>query len=538
MNMNFIEEFLVKRRANATNVFIIETFDPKRIQQFKNFIVSSEDFATHKKYYFDLQAIELIDLESGAPIVTQQQQFFAPAPIPVSPQQLLNTLRSQPTVLIISYAFDTRHSQFLSDFLVSASHDEQLYRHKSTIIIFVSDADIFPQVVRRFAHTISIPPSTPEERMQLLKKVKEEIEEVANVKLNLNISADLVNASAGLTLHDVETVALESFLLYRDFKVEAFTNYKIRLLREMGLEFVMPIRGFESVGGYDYLKSYIMNRVVKVLRNPDSAQRFGLGVPKGILLYGPPGTGKTWFAKALAKEIGLPMVVIEASTFLRGIVGETEARVKQVTQLIESLAPVVVFIDEFDQLTLSRQAVMSTDSGVTRRMTNMLLSWLGDENRKGFVVGATNYVQDIDPAFLRPGRLDEVIPVFYPDFKARLEILKVHTSVVRKVPLKDVNLEEIARKTYLWTGAELEKLVIEAANIAMYENAEYVTQEHFESALRSIEVNVSEREQKLKQMVNELRKLEIVNQTFLKRALEFYMRTESSVSERIKSVLG
>jgi transitional endoplasmic reticulum ATPase len=232
------------------------------------------------------------------------------------------------------------------------------------------------------------------------------------------------------------------------------------------------------------------------------------------------------------------MVVIEASTFLRGVVGETEARVKQVTQLIESLAPVVVFIDEFDQLALSRQAVVSTDSGVSRRMTNMLLSWLGDEGRRSFVVGATNFVNDVDPAFLRPGRMDEIIPVFYPDFKARLEILKVHTSVIRRVPLKGVNLEEIAKKTYMWTGAELEKLVIEAASLAMSENSEYVTQEHFEEALKTIEVNVNEREQRLKQMINELRRLEIVNQTFLKRALDFYIKTESSISERVKGVIG
>jgi SpoVK/Ycf46/Vps4 family AAA+-type ATPase len=533
----FIDEFLLKRRANATNVYIIETFDPKRIQQFKKFVIESTEFATHKKYYFDLQTLELIDLESNAPI-SIQQQFFAPTPVPVSPQQLLNMLRSQPAILIISYVFDQRHVQYLSDLLVASSHDEQLYSHKSTVVVFTSNADIFQQVVRRFAHAISIPPSTPEERLQLLKKVKEEIEEVAGVKLNLNISADIVNASAGLTLHDVETVALESFLLHRDFKVEAFTQYKIKLLREMGVEYIVPSRGFESVGGYDYLKQYVLNRVVRVLRNPDVAKYYGLGVPRGILLYGPPGTGKTWFAKALAKEIGLPMITIDPSTFLRGIVGETEARIKQVTQIIESLAPVIVFIDEFDQLALSRQAVMSTDSGVTRRTTNMLLSWLGDENRKSFVVGATNFVSDVDPAFLRPGRLDEVIPVFYPDFKARLEILKVHTSVIRKVPLKDVNLEEIAKRTYMWSGAELEKLVIEATSLAMTENSEHVTQEHFESALKSIEVNVSEREQRLKQMINELRKLEIVNQSFLKRALEFYMKSESAVSERVKSVIS
>jgi SpoVK/Ycf46/Vps4 family AAA+-type ATPase len=536
--MSFLNEFIVKRKANVSNVFLVETVDPKRIQQFKKFILSSEDFAAHKKYCFDLQTSELLDLESNAPIIQQQQQFFAPAPVPISPQQLLNMLRSQPTVLIISYVFDQRHAQYLSDLLVASSHDDQLYSHKSTVVVFTSDVSIFPQIVRRLSHTITLPTSTPEERLELLKKIKDEIEEASGVKLNLNISADLVNASAGLTLHDIETVTLESFMLYRDFKVEVFTSYKIKLLKEIGIEYIVPSRGFESIGGYNYLKEYVRNRIIRVLRNPDIAQRYGLSVPRGILLYGPPGTGKTWFAKALAKEIGLPMITIDPSTFLRGIVGETEARIKQVTQIIESLAPVIVFIDEFDQLTLSRQAIVSTDSGVSRRMANMLLAWLGDENRKSFVVSATNFVSDVDPAFLRPGRLDEVIPVFYPDFKARLEILRVHTSVVRKVPLKDVDLESIAKRTYLWTGAELEKLVIEAASIAMSENAEYVTQEHFENALRSIEVNVNEREQKLKQMINELRKLEIVNQAFLKKALEFYVKSESSVSERVKSIIS
>jgi len=390
------------------------------------------------------------------------------------------------------------------------------------------------QVARRFAYTIAPPPSLPAEREEVLRNIASELSQALNRELRLTIDADIINASSGLTLHDVETAALESFATFRDFKVETFTSYKIKILREAGLEFIQPTRGFESVGGYEYLKQYIMNRVIKVLRNPEVAQRYGLGVPKGILLYGPPGTGKTWLARALAKEVGLPMVIIDPSTFLRGIVGETEARVKQVTAIIESLAPIVVFIDEFDQLTLSRQAVVSTDSGVARRMTNMLLSWLGDENRKTFIVGATNYVSDVDPAFLRPGRLDEVIPVFFPDAKAREEILRVHTNVVRRVPLKDVNLGDIVEKTYLWSGAELEKLVLEAASLAMTSDSEYVTQEHFEEAMNAIEVNTAEREKHLKLMIQELKRLENVNRSFLKSALTSFERAEGY---RVKGVV-
>jgi SpoVK/Ycf46/Vps4 family AAA+-type ATPase len=529
----YFDEFLLKRRANATNVYLLETCDPKRISQFKQLILQSDHFRAHRRLFFDLQSGELTDLETGAPVQASSPSIFGPTA--VTPQQLLSLLRAQPSVLLVSYAFSDRHAQYLSDFLVSASHDDALYRQRSTVIVFTSDTSLFPQVVRRFAYTLSPPPSLPEEREAVLKSIASELSQALGHDVPLTINADVIVASSGLTLHDVETAALESFATSRDFKVEVFTQYKIKLLREMGLEYIEPKRGFESVGGYDYLKQYVFNRVIRILRNPEIAQKYGLGVPKGILLYGPPGTGKTWLAKALAKEVGLPMVLIDASTFLRGIVGETEARVKQVAAIVESLSPVIVLIDEFDQLTLSRQAVMSTDSGVSRRMANMLLSWLGDERRRSFVVGATNFVQDIDPAFLRPGRLDEVIPVLPPDHQARLEILRVHTSVVRRVPLCEVDLLAIAERTYLWTGAELEKLVVEASSLAMVEGAECVTQEHFESAMESIEVNVPERERQLKLMLQELGKLENVNRSFLKRALELFAQSEGS---RVKGVVA
>jgi len=534
----YFEEFLLKRQANATNVFLVETYDPKRISQFKQLILQSAHFRAHRKLFYDLQSNELVDFETGMPaqdLSSPSKSFFiAPSPKQLL-SQLLSLLRGRPTVLLISYAFAWSHARELDDFLVAASHDAMLYRLKSTVVVFTSDAGLFSQAVRRFVYTLSPPPSLPEEREVVLRSIASELSQALGRDLSLTINADIISASSGLTLHDVETAALESFAASHDFRVEAFTQYKIKLLREAGLEYVQPSRGFESVGGYEYLKNYIMNRVVKALRNPDIASRYGLGIPRGILLYGPPGTGKTWFAKALAKEVGLPMVIVDPSTFLRGIVGETEARVKRITQIIESLAPVMVFIDEFDQLTLSRQAVMSTDSGVTRRMTNMLLSWLGDESRKSFVVGATNFISDVDPAFLRPGRLDEVIPVLYPDVRAREEILRVHTSIVRKVPMKDVDLRAIAEKTWLWTGAELEKLVLEAASLAMEEGAERVTQRHFEDAMAAIEVNTAEREQKLKSMIQELGRLENVNRSLLKSALNFFMQSEVS---RIKGVIG
>lgn len=534
---SWLDEFLLKRRANVTNVFIFETSDLKRIHQFIQFILACPDFATHKKYKLDLQLQELRDLETGSPVVLEEQSFLSPVPSMVNLRKLFTSLRLSPIVLIISFTYSTKHAQYLEEFLVSGSHDDQVYGQKSTVAVFVSSASLFDNTVRRLAYTVTIPPSLPDERRELLNRIRGELQERFGKQLDLNISPDVVNASSGLNLYDVETAAIESFSRHGDFKVEVFTEYKVKLLREVGLEYIQPVRGFESVGGYYYLKRYITNRVIKVLRNPEIAQKYGLSIPRGILLYGPPGTGKTWFAKALAKEVGLPMITIDPSTFLRGIVGETEMRIKHISYLIEGLSPIIVFIDEFDQLALSRKSVLSTDSGVSRRMANMLLSWLGDENRRSFIVGATNFASDIDPAFLRPGRLDEIIPVLYPDFEARLEILRVHTSIIRRVPLGgDVDLAEIARLTHMWSGAELEKLILEASSLAMESDSQHVSQEHFYQALKTIQVNVSEREERLKKMLQELKAHENVNHGLLNSALQSWNRDKTE-GERIRGVV-
>jgi len=545
---NFLEELAIKRNSAVSNVFLLETFDPKRIQQFVE-AVKNRDLdvlfkASYKKLLLlDLQAQELIDIPSESPEMLGQEGDLLALSGSSSlhhPKQLLEALRSQPTILVIKYVYDSGHVNFLSDFLAACSHDPKLYKHKSTVVVYTSDSSLFPKTLLRLIYTIPIIPSTPEEREHLLKKVAEQIsmsfQSMYNGKINIEITEDLVQASSGLTLHDVETAALESFFINQGkFTVETFTQYKVKILKTYGLQYIIPKRGFESVGGYETLKKYILNRVVKPLRNPDLAQRYGLSIPKGIILYGYPGCGKTWFSVALAKEIGLPVIKISPADLLRGIVGETESRIRQLTQLIESLAPVVVFVDEIDQLFLAREQVMMTDSGVSRRMTNMLLDWLGDEGRKSFIVGATNFIEQMDFAAIRAGRIDEIILVLPPDEKARQQILKVHTSVIRKIPLDNVDLNEIAKKTYLFTGAELEKLCLEAARLAMDEDAEKVKMEHFEEALKGFEININERQGRIRRMVQQMRRLENVNQNFLKEALHEFTSQESDT--RIKSLV-
>ena len=232
------------------------------------------------------------------------------------------------------------------------------------------------------------------------------------------------------------------------------------------------------------------------------------------------------------------MIKLSSSDLLRGIVGESEARVRQITSLIEALAPVTVGVDEIDALAPARGKVMMTDSGVNRRVTNMLLEWLGNRRRKSFLIGATNFLEDIDFAFLRAGRFDEICLIIPPDATARKQILTLHSSVIRKLPLTPkLDLTEIAgQPTFMWTPAELEKLCLDAARTGMEQDAKKITLTHFRDALNNIKINVKERQTKIQTGVAKMKELDIVNKGFLDAQLKVFEKGEGD-KDRVRAFI-
>jgi SpoVK/Ycf46/Vps4 family AAA+-type ATPase len=540
---SWLQTVVLKYRANVSNVIIACTNDHKRIHQFLE-ALGSPDFDLllqtnySSKIFFDLQRNKAYyitikeDQENKTPQVTLGAEVAPSSPFGGLLETLDQELRSKATFLVISYAFLQKHAELLTDYLAAWSHDNELYRKFSKVIVFASSISLFTQNFLRLVYAFDVPLPNEEERRALLEYLVEKSRKKFG---NLQLTQEVINATAGLNLHDIQTAFQESLLIYRNISIPVFADYKIRILRNYGMLYVEPTRGFESVGGYEYLKKYIRDRIINVIKNPERAQALGLRIPKGLLLYGPPGCGKTFLAKALAKELNLPMITLSPADLLRGIVGETEERTRQLGQLIESLAPIVVFIDEFDQLAIARGATFMGDSGVSRRMQSTLLEWLGDEKRKAFIVGATNFVTELDPAFIRPGRIDEIVLMLYPDPQARKEILKVQTSIIKKVPVGNVNFDELAEKTFLFSGAELEKLVMEAASNAFIRNSGTVEQEDFINALKIFEINTNERIGRVYQMISEIRKLESVNQAFLQESLKALAEAERD--ERLRGVL-
>src|SRR3977135_2682952 len=238
---------------------------------------------------------------------------------------------------------------------------------------------------------------------------------------------------------------------------------------------------FEDVAGVDEAKQDLQE-IVEFLRDPGKFQRLGGRIPRGVLLVGPPGTGKTLIARAIAGEANVPFFTISGSDFVEMFVGVGASRVRDMFEQGKKNAPCIIFIDEIDAVGRHRGAGLGGGNDEREQTLNQLLVEMdGFEANEGIIVfAAPNRPDVLDPALLRPGRVDRQVIVPNPDVVGREQILKVH---VRKVPMApDVNLKTIARGTPGFSGADLANLINEAALMAARRNKRMVTQSEFEDA--------------------------------------------------------
>ena len=249
---------------------------------------------------------------------------------------------------------------------------------------------------------------------------------------------------------------------------------------------------FDKVAGLQEEKEDLAE-VVDFLKSPQKYTKVGARIPKGVLLVGPPGTGKTLLAKAVAGEAGVPFFSISGSDFVEMFVGVGASRVRDLFEEGKRHAPCIIFIDEIDAVARQRGTGMGGGHDEREQTLNQLLVEMdGFGANEGIIVlAATNRVDILDPAILRPGRFDRKVMVGRPDVKGRLEILQVHA---KGKPLgDDVNLEQVARTTAGFTGADLENLLNEAAILAAKDGRVYLQQEDIRRAFVKVGIGAEKK---------------------------------------------
>ena len=259
-------------------------------------------------------------------------------------------------------------------------------------------------------------------------------------------------------------------------KALSFGKAKVKLASEKSVKIT-----FADVAGIDEAKAEVQE-IIDFLKDPQKFQKLGGKMPKGVLLVGAPGTGKTLLARAIAGEAGVPFFSMSGSDFVEMFVGVGASRVRDLFEQAKKSAPCIIFIDEIDAVGRHRGAGLGGGHDEREQTLNQLLVEMdGFEANQGvIIIAATNRPDVLDPALLRPGRFDRQVVVPQPDVKGRLEILKVHT---RNIPVdENVSLDEIARGTPGFSGADLENLVNEAALLAARTAKSKVGKSDFEAA--------------------------------------------------------
>jgi cell division protease FtsH len=242
---------------------------------------------------------------------------------------------------------------------------------------------------------------------------------------------------------------------------------------------------FKEVAGAEEAKQEL-TEIVEFLKFPSKFEALGAKIPKGVLLFGPPGTGKTLLARAVAGEAGVPFFSIAGSDFVEMFVGVGASRVRDLFMKAKKNAPCIIFIDEIDAVGRQRGTGMGGGHDEREQTLNQILVEMDgfEQGTNVIVMAATNRPDVLDPALLRPGRFDRRVTLDSPDYKSRVAILEVHAS---GKPLdKDADLDEIAKKTPGFSGADLENLMNEAAILAARQDKKKITRAHLNASVEKV----------------------------------------------------
>ncbi len=303
---------------------------------------------------------------------------------------------------------------------------------------------------------------------RLLEGIIQSVRGNANLKVDLTLEdrEHILKAASGLTSNEAENVFAKSLVERRCFDVDVILGEKEQIIRKSGiLEYYRSSDAFRDVGGMDLLKEWMNQRTASF---SDKAREYGLPEPKGILLLGVQGCGKSLTAKAIASLWHLPLLRLDVGRIFAGIVGSSEENMRKAIATAESVAPAILWIDELEKGFSGTQSSGISDGGTTSRVFGTFLSWMQDKKAPVFVIATSNDVSALPPELMRKGRFDEIFFVDLPALAERREIFSIHLRKRNRDP-DAYDLDELARLSVGFSGAEIEQVVVSALFTAFHD---------------------------------------------------------------------
>jgi AAA+ superfamily predicted ATPase len=375
---------------------------------------------------------------------------------------------------------------YLADPAVVRALRELSHSLKSTFttVVLLSPTLVIPPEIEKEVSVLDVPLPTYRDLLQLLKEIVGVVRQgnTARIDLTKDDADQLIKAALGLTLAEAENafakaIAADGRLSKDD--VGVVLEEKRQVIRKSGLlEYYPTDVKLGHVGGLDALKEWLARRGAAF---SEAARKFGLPEPKGLLLLGVQGCGKSLTAKAIAAQWGLPLLRLDLGRIFSGLVGSSEENLRRAIQVADSVAPVVLWIDEIEKGVAGLQSSGVSDGGVTARVMGTLLTWLQEKTAPVFVVATANKIEQLPPELLRKGRFDEIFFIDLPALPERREILEIHVRRRGRDPAA-YDLDLLARRAEGFSGSELEQAVISGLYDAFAEGKE-LSQAHLERAV-------------------------------------------------------
>ena len=464
----FLEELDTLVRARYPLVYLV-TSEEQRIEAILTGLAD-----THGKALFGWTATKGLRPIGGAKA--------APPPDAREPLAALAAIEklSEPALVVLK----DFHPYLADPAVVRATRDlAHALKSTYTTVLLVSPVLTLPPELEKEISVLDVPLPTAQDLLQLLKEIVGVVRQNRRAVVDLrreDVEA-LVQAARGLTLSEAESAFAKAIAtdgrLSRD-DVGLVLAEKRQVVRKSGvLEYHPTDAGLSEVGGLGVLKQWLERRGAAF---SEAARAFGLPEPKGLLLLGVQGCGKSLTAKAIAAQWGLPLLRLDIGRIFSGLVGSSEENLRRAIHVAESVAPVVLWVDEIEKGLAGAQSGAS-DGGVSARVFATLLTWLQEKTAPVFVVATANRIEALPPELLRKGRFDEIFFVDLPDAAERREILRIHVAKRRRDPAA-FDLAALAARSEGFSGAELEQAIVAALHEAFADRVE-LAQGHLDRAV-------------------------------------------------------